>query len=69
MIYSENNKEINMKIALDLAQKRFNNISEQELEKDASKITKEYKKFIIDVLQELEQYDTENNILDYIPSI
>ena len=69
MIYNEKNNEINLKIAFDLAQKRFNYINEEDLKKDISEITKEYKKFIVDVLGNLQQYDMENNIIDYIPSI
>lgn len=69
MICIENNNDINLKIALELAQKRFNDIDEEELKNNTAEVAKEYKSFIMEVLKELQQYDVDNSILDYYPSV
>ena len=69
MIYNEKNNEINLEIAFELAKKRFHIIEDDELKNNTAIIAKDYKKYIINIIKELEKYDTENGILDYIPSI
>lgn len=55
----EENDRINEKIAFELAKKYFANIDNKQLESNLKEVSKEYKKFIVEAIEE---YDINNCI-------
>lgn len=62
IIEENENNRINSQIALQLAQIYFEDIDKEQLINNATTISKEYKKFVVKVMESIEEYDTSYGI-------